>query len=100
MSAKPLNRSSSYIAAREGWFALIVVANREKSATKDAVKPTHKPKKGDSVGEEKAKAAAEAIAGYENRFAAIERKLAVLTWQMNVVIAGIAALVLKAFFIS
>ena len=32
------------------------------------------------ISEEKAKAAAEAIAGYENRFAAIERKLAVLTW--------------------
>ena len=32
------------------------------------------------AGEEKARAAAEAIAGYENRFQAIERKVDVLTW--------------------
>jgi hypothetical protein len=74
------------------------------------------------VGEEKSRAAAEAVASYENRFtsleqklearftsleqkfearfAAIERKLAVLQWQMNVMIAGVAALILKSFFIS
>jgi len=51
------------------------------------------------ASEEKSRAAAEAVASYENRFAAIERKLTLLTWQMNVVIAGIVALVLKAFFI-
>jgi len=52
------------------------------------------------ASEEKSRAAAEAVASYENRFAAIKRKLAILTWQMNVLIAGIAALVLKAFFIT
>ena len=51
------------------------------------------------ASEEKSRAAAEAVASYENRFAAIERKLTLLTWQMNVVTAGIVALVLKAFFI-
>ena len=61
------------------------------------------------ASEEKSRAAAEAVASYENRFtnlekaydnrfASIERKLTLLTWQINVVLAGIAALILKTFF--
>jgi len=44
------------------------------------------------ASEEKSRAAAEAIAGYENRFQAIERRLDHLSWQMNLVLAGIAFL--------
>ena len=47
--------------------------------------------------EEKARAAAEELAGYETRFAKIETDLAVLKWMLGVVIAGVASLVIKAF---
>jgi hypothetical protein len=38
--------------------------------------------------EDKARAAAEELAGYESRFAKIETDLAVLKWMLGVVIAG------------
>lgn len=47
--------------------------------------------------EEKARAAAEELAGYESRFAKIETDLAVLKWMVGVVIAGVASLIIKAF---
>jgi hypothetical protein len=54
--------------------------------------------------EDKARAAAEELAGYESRFAKIETDLAVLKWMLGVVLAGVAslmvsvgALVIKAF---
>jgi len=54
--------------------------------------------------EDKARAAAEELAGYESRFAKIETDLAVLKWMLGVVLAGVAslmasvaALVFKAF---
>ena len=47
--------------------------------------------------EDKARAAAEELAGYESWFAKIETDLAVLKWMLGVVIAGVASLVVKAF---
>ena len=47
--------------------------------------------------EEKARAAAEELAGYESRFVKIDTDLAVLKWMLGVVIAGVASLVIKAF---
>jgi hypothetical protein len=47
--------------------------------------------------EEKARAAAEELAGYESRFVKIETDLPVLKWMLGVVIAGVASLVIKAF---
>jgi hypothetical protein len=47
--------------------------------------------------EDKARAAAEELAGYESRFVKIETDLAVLKWMVGVVIAGVASLIIKAF---
>lgn len=47
--------------------------------------------------EDKARAAAEELAGYEARFAKIETDLTVLKWMMGVQIAGVASLVIKTF---
>jgi hypothetical protein len=47
--------------------------------------------------EDKARAAAEELAGYENRFAKIETDLAVINWMLGIVVAGVASLVIKAF---
>jgi hypothetical protein len=47
--------------------------------------------------DDKARAAAEELAGYESRFAKIETDLAVLKWMVGVVIAGVASLIIKAF---
>jgi hypothetical protein len=46
---------------------------------------------------ESARAAAEELAGYEQRFAAIERDLFLVKWMLGVIIAGVAALVIKAY---
>ena len=51
------------------------------------------------ASEGKAKAAAEALAHYENRFAKIEADLLVIKWMLGVVIAGIISLVIKAFVV-
>jgi hypothetical protein len=47
----------------------------------------------------KAKAAAEILAHYEDRFAKIEADLLVIKWMLGVVIAGILSLVVKAFVV-
>ena len=47
--------------------------------------------------EDKARAAAEELAGYESRFAKIETDLPVIKWMLGVVVAGVASLVIKAF---
>jgi hypothetical protein len=47
--------------------------------------------------EEKARAAAEELAGYEGRFAKIETDLAVLKWMVDVNLAASISLVIKAF---
>ena len=49
------------------------------------------------ASEEKASQAAEELAGYENRFAAIEPDLTVVKWMLGLLMAGVASLVLKAF---
>lgn len=51
------------------------------------------------ASEGKARAAAESLANYENRFAKIEADLLVIKWMMGVVIAGILSLVVKAFVV-
>ena len=47
--------------------------------------------------DEKARAAAEELAAYENRFAKIETDLAVLKWMVGVNLAASLSLVIKAF---
>lgn len=47
--------------------------------------------------EEKARAAAEELAGYESRFAKVETDLAVVKCVLGVIIAGVASLIIKAF---
>jgi hypothetical protein len=49
------------------------------------------------VSDAEAQAAAEELAGYENRLAQIESDLAVVKWMLGVQIAGVAALLVKAF---
>ena len=45
--------------------------------------------------EDKARAAAEELAGYESRFAKIETDLAVLRWMLGVVLAGVGSLIVS-----
>jgi hypothetical protein len=47
--------------------------------------------------DDKARAAAEELAGYESRFQKIGTDLAVIKWMLGVVIAALASLVIKAF---
>jgi hypothetical protein len=47
--------------------------------------------------EDKARAAAEELAGYESRFTKIETDLAVLKWMVGVNLAASLSLVIKAF---
>jgi hypothetical protein len=49
------------------------------------------------ASEDKAKAAAEVLANYDNRFNKIEADLLVLKWMVGLVIAGIASLMVRAF---
>jgi len=51
------------------------------------------------ASEGKARAAAESVAHFENRFTKIEADLLVLKWMLGVVIAGILSLVVKAFVV-
>ena len=51
------------------------------------------------ASEGKARAAAESVAHFENRFAKIEADLLVVKWMLGVVLAGIVSLVIKAFVI-
>jgi hypothetical protein len=71
-------------ADEEGYAAVML------SRTYDALVAAGSP-------EDKARAAAEELAGYESRFAKIESDLAVVKWMLGVVIAGVASLVVKAF---
>lgn len=55
--------------------------------------------------QEKARKAAEAVAGYENRFSGIENKLTrieerinLLQWMIGLVLGGVLVLILRAFF--
>jgi len=48
--------------------------------------------------EDKARAAAEELAGYESRFAKVETDLAILKWMVGVNLAASLSLVIKAFF--
>ena len=48
--------------------------------------------------EDKARAAAEELAGYESRFAKVETDHAVLKWMVGVNLAASLSLVIKAFF--
>lgn len=50
------------------------------------------------ASQEKARKAAEALSSYENRFAKIDTDLAVLRWTTGFILAGVAGLVVKAFF--
>jgi hypothetical protein len=57
-----------------------------------------------NVSDDSARKAAEAIAAYETRFAAIDVKLerldgrvTLVLWQLAILIAGVATLVIKAF---
>jgi hypothetical protein len=47
--------------------------------------------------DDKARAAAEELAGYESRFAKIETDLAALKWMVGVNLAASLSLVIKAF---
>jgi hypothetical protein len=47
--------------------------------------------------DDKARAAAEELAGYESRFSKIETDLAVLKWMVGVNLAASFSLVIKAF---
>jgi len=49
------------------------------------------------ASEAKARAAAESLANYENRFSKIEADLLVVKWMLGVVIAGILSLLVKSF---
>jgi hypothetical protein len=49
------------------------------------------------ASDDTARAAAEELAGYEQRFAQIERDLLLVKWMLGVVIGGVAALVIKAY---
>ena len=50
------------------------------------------------VSDDKARAAATAVAAYENRFQRIEVDLAVIKWMVGASIALTVSLVLKTFF--
>jgi len=50
------------------------------------------------TSEEKARAAATAMANYDNRFVKIESDLLVLKWMVGTILAGVVALVAKTFF--
>ena len=50
------------------------------------------------ASEEKARAAARAIADDESRFAKIESDLIVFKWMVGLVMAGVASLITKTFF--
>lgn len=61
------------------------------SKTYDALKAAGAP-------DDKAREAAEEIAGFENRFTGIEYRLVRLEVMMALVLAGVLSLVIKAFF--
>lgn len=48
--------------------------------------------------DEKAKAAARALADYESRFNRIDNDLQVLKWMVGAILAGVVSLIIKSFF--
>jgi len=48
--------------------------------------------------DEKAKAAARALADYESRFNRIDSDLRVLKWMVGAILASVVSLVIKGFF--
>lgn len=50
------------------------------------------------ASQDKARKAAEAMANYDGRFARIDADLLLLKWMVGFILAGVAGLVLKAFF--
>lgn len=50
------------------------------------------------ASEEKAQAAAKAMADYDSRFGKVEADLLVLKWMVGFILAGVMSLVLKTFF--
>ncbi|MDK9723070.1 MAG: hypothetical protein OEL53_18030 [Rhodospirillales bacterium] len=50
------------------------------------------------AAEDKARAAAKAIADYDSRFNKIEADLLVLKWMVGAILAGVVSLLLKAYF--
>lgn len=48
--------------------------------------------------DEKAKAAARALADYESRFNRIDSGLRVLKWMVGAILAGVVSLIIKGFF--
>lgn len=50
------------------------------------------------ASEEKSRAAASAIANYENRFNKLETELLIVKWMVGAILAGVLSLVMKAFF--
>ena len=51
------------------------------------------------ASDEKAKAAAKAVADYDMQFSKIEADLLVLKWMVGAILAGVISLVIKSFFI-
>ena len=49
------------------------------------------------ASDEKARAAAQALANYDSRFSKIEADLLVLKWMVGFILAGVASLVVKTF---
>ncbi|WP_133511832.1 integrase [Candidatus Thiosymbion oneisti] len=49
--------------------------------------------------DEKAKAAARALADYESSFNRIDSDLRVLKWMVGAILAGVVSLVIKGFFV-
>ncbi len=49
--------------------------------------------------EDKARAAAKAVADYEVRFSRLETDLTVLKWMTGTIVAGVGALIIKSFFV-
>ena len=52
-----------------------------------------------NIPEERARAAAEEVAGYENRLAAIDQRLTVLTWMVGTLVAITLALFWQSYTI-
>lgn len=50
------------------------------------------------ASEDKARAAATALANYDSRFNKVEADMLVLKWMVGAILAGVASLVMKAFF--
>lgn len=49
--------------------------------------------------EEKAREAAEELASYDNRFANLETDMKIVKMMLALILAGIASLIVKAFFV-